>query len=158
MSQPARLTFLLSTGVLAAALVFEGNWIILILVAANASFGWLTARRGWESGWLFAQLGLAAMSGIPFLAALGASVAGLAYWDLAGHDRMLQSVDQLFGLETLKRSHYRSLAMGLAFGSLLAAIAIGIPLRLSFLAAVLLALLAMAGIAGIAGRARSVSS
>jgi uncharacterized membrane protein YphA (DoxX/SURF4 family) len=77
---------------------------------------------------------------------------------LAAHDRLLQSVDQVFELGRLMGSHYRSLALALILGSLLGLIAIVIPLRLSFIAAVLLALLAIAGIAGLAGKARSVSS
>jgi hypothetical protein len=83
---------------------------------------------------------------------------GLAYWDLAAHDRTLQSVDQVFELEGLVSSHYRSLTVALVGGSLLGAIAIGIPLQLSFIAAILLASLAIAGIAGLAGRARSTLS
>ncbi|MEE9216025.1 MAG: hypothetical protein V3U32_01190 [Anaerolineales bacterium] len=158
MRQPTLIAFLLSTAVLAAALIVQGLWLLLIILAANASFGWLTARRGWVSVWLFGQLAISALGGIPFLPALGASVLGLAYWDLSAHDRLLRSVDQVFGLEALKGSHYRSLALALAGGSLLAVIAIGIPLRLSFIAAILLALLAIAGIAGLAGRARSASN
>ena len=53
---------------------------------------------------------------------------------------------------------FAKVALALAGGSLLAVIAIGIPLRLSFIAAILLALLAIAGIAGLAGRARSASN
>ena len=158
MSQPARIAFFLSTIALTVGLILEGLWFLLFAVAAIGSFGWFSARRGWESVWLFAQLGLAALSGIPFLLALLASGLGLATWDLVAHDRLLQSVDEGFELEALKSSHYRSVALALVSGSLLAAIAIGIPLRLSFVAAVLLTLLAVAGIAGLAGRARSASS
>ena len=46
----------------------------------------------------------------------------------------------------------------LAGGSLLGVIALGGPMRLSFVAAVLLALLAVAGIGGLADKARSASS
>jgi hypothetical protein len=83
---------------------------------------------------------------------------GLAHWDLAAHDRTLQSVDQVFEPEGLVSSHYRSLTVVLVGGSLLGVIAIGIPLQLSFIAAILLASLAIAGIAGLAGRARSTPS
>jgi len=158
MSQPARIAFFLSTIALTVGLILEGLWFLLFAVAAIGSFGWFGARRGWESVWLFAQLGLAALSGIPFLLALLVSGLGLATWDLVAHDRLLQSVDEGFELEALISSHYRSLALALASGSLLAVIAIGIPLQLSFVAAVLLTLLAIAGIAGLAGRARSASS
>ncbi len=158
MSQPARIAFLLSTMALTVGLILEGLWLLLFVVAAIGSFGWIGARRGWESVWLFGQLGLAALSGIPFLLALLVSGLGLAAWDLAAHDRLLQSVDEGFELEALNNSHYRSLGLALASGSLLAGFAIGIPLRLSFVAAVLLSLLAIAGIAGLAGRARSASS
>ena len=158
MNQAARLAFLLSTMALTVGLLIDGLWLLLFVLAAIGSFGWISARRGWESVWLFGQLALAALSGIPFLLALLASVLGLASWDLAAHGRLLQSVDNGFELEALKTSHYRSVALALASGSLLAVIAIGIPLRLSFIAAVLLTLLAVAGIAGLAGRARSASS
>ena len=158
MNQAARLAFLLSTMALAVGLLIDGLWLLLFVLAAIGSFGWISARRGWESVWLFGQLVLAALSGIPFLLALLASVLGLASWDLAAHGRLLQSVDNGFELEALKTSHYRSVALALASGGLLAVIAIGIPLRLSFVAAVLLTLLAVAGIAGLAGKARSASS
>ncbi len=158
MSQRASIAYLISTMALAAGIIIEGKWLLLFAVAANAIFGWLSSRRGWESAWLFGQLAISAFSGIPFLPMLIATAMGLAYWDLAAHDRLLQSVDQVFELERLMSSHYRSLALALIFGSLLGVIAIGIPLRLSFIAAVLLALLAIAGIAGLAGKARSVSS
>lgn len=158
MSQPARIALLLSTMALTVGLILEGLWLLLFVVAAIASFGWISARRGWESVWLFLQLALTALSGIPFLLALLVSGLSLAAWDLAAHDRLLQSVDERFELGALKSSHYRSLALALVSGSLLAVIAIGIPLRLSFVAAVVLTLLAVAGIAGLAGRARSASS
>jgi hypothetical protein len=158
MSQAARIAFFLSTIALTVGLILEGLWFLLFVVAAIGGFGWISARRGWESVWLFLQLTLAALSGIPFLIALLVSGLSLATWDLAAHDRLLQSVDEGFELEALKSNHYRSLALALASGSLLAVIAIGIPLRLSFVAAVLLSLLAVAGIAGLAGRARSASS
>ena len=158
MSQPARIALVLSTMALTVGLVLEGLWLLLFVVAAIGSFGWISARRGWESVWMFLQLALTALSGIPFLLALVVCGLSLATWDLAAHDRLLQSVDEGFELEALKKSHYRSLALALASGSLLAGFAIGIPLRLSFVAAVLLTLLAVAGIAGLAGRARSASS
>jgi hypothetical protein len=158
MSQIASTAYLISIMALATGIIVEGKWLLLFAVAANAIFGWLTTRRGWESAWLFGQLALSAFSGIPFLPALITTAMGLAYWDLAAHDRLLQSEDQVFELEKLMSSHYRSLALGLIFGSLLGVMAIGIPLRLSFIAAILLALLAIAGIAGLAGKARSVSS
>ena len=158
MSQPARIAFLLSTMALTVGLILEGLWFLLFVIAAIGSFGWISARRGWESVWLFFQLALAALSGIPFLLALLVSGLSLATWDLVAHDRLLQSVDEGFELEALKSSHYRSLALALASGSLLAGFAIGVPLRLSFVAAVLLTLLAVAAIAGLAGRARSSSS
>ncbi len=158
MSQPTRIAFLLSTTALTVGLILEGMWLLLFVVAAIGSFGWISARRGWESVWLFLQLALAASSGIPFLLALLVSGLSLATWDLAAHDRLMQSVDEGFELEALKSSHYRSLALALASGGLLAVIAIGIPLQLSFVAAVFLTLLAVAGIAGLAGRARAASS
>ena len=158
MSQPARIALLLSTTALTAGLILEGLWLLLFVVAAIGSFGWISARQGWESVWLFLQLALAALSGIPFLLALLVSGLSLATWDLAAHDRLLQSVDERFELEALKSSHYRSLALALASGGLLAVIAIGIPLQLSFVAAVFLTLLAVAGIAALAGRARAASN
>jgi hypothetical protein len=158
MSQRASITFLISIIALAAGIVVEGKWLLLFAVGANTLFGWLSSRRGWESAWLFGQLALSAFGGIPFLSALITTAMGLAYWDLAAHDRLLQSVDQVFELERLMSSHHRSLALALTFGGVLGVIAIGIPLRLSFIAAILLALLAIAGIAGLAGSARSVSS
>ena len=157
MSQPVRLAFLVSTAALTAGVIIEGQWLLLIAVAANASFGWFTARRGWESAWLVGQLALAALGGIPFLSALMTSALGLAYWDLTAHDRLLRSVHQVFGSKHLVRSHYRSLTLALLTGGLLGVIAIGVPVRLSFIAAILLALMAVAGIAALAARARTAS-
>ena len=157
MSQPARLAFLVSTAALTAGVIIEGRWLLLIAVAANASFGWISARRKWESAWLVGQLALATLGGIPFLSALLTSAFGLAYWDLTAHDRLLGSADRVFGSEHLVRSHYRSLMVALLTGGFLAVIAIEIPVRLSFIAAILLALLAVAGIAALAAKARIAS-
>ncbi|GMR10757.1 MAG: hypothetical protein BMS9Abin28_1580 [Anaerolineae bacterium] len=154
----ARLAFLLSTAALAAAFAFEEKWLWLIALSANTAFGIVANRREWVPGWFLLQLALSAVSDIPALLALAATTSGLAYWDLAAHHRLVQSAEHIFNSEALIGSHYRSLALALAGGSLFGVIALGVPLRLNFVAAVLLALLAVAGIAGLADTARSASS
>ncbi|MFQ5942102.1 MAG: hypothetical protein ACE5JF_00980 [Anaerolineales bacterium] len=159
MSGPSRLAFVISAGAPAAALVLEQQWLWVLALVANAPLGVIARRRGgWISAWLVAQIAISALSGIHALLALGATLAGLAYWDLAAHYQRLEGTEQIFNYRSLVRSHNRSLMTALAMGSLMGGVAIGIPLQLSFVAAVFLDLLALAGIATLARRARSVSN
>ena len=57
MSQPTRFALLLSMMALTVGLILEGLWLLLFVVAAIGSFGWISGRRGWESVWLFFAVG-----------------------------------------------------------------------------------------------------
>jgi hypothetical protein len=135
-----------------------GYWAGIAVVAALLLL-WLAGRR--RGSWA-ATVGLVAFSGAAAagvllgLAAgwmLAGLVAALSAWDLEHFGRRLHSVDWEDGNRAhaalrrdLERDHLWRLLVVAGLGLLLAALALGVRVRLTFLAAVLLGLLAALGL------------
>jgi hypothetical protein len=128
----------------AIALAAGGLWLA----------GWWRRQDGVESAGLIVFTGLAAFG---IWLELGAGwmllglVAALVAWDLAPFERRMAGADRVQGQEAIERRHLARLGLVTGLGCLLALVALGIELRLTFLPALLLGLLAVIGL----GRALS---
>jgi hypothetical protein len=142
----------LSAGAFALGSALGGLWFVAppILVLGVA---WLAGQtRGWP--WI-ASLGLAfstvaAAAGL--LVGLGAGwmlaglVAALAAWDLHHFSHALESTPRVDGGGSLERRHLMRLLIAVGLGALLAVVALGIDVTLSFGFVLLLGLVAILGL------------
>jgi len=155
--------FLLGVGVSVLALLVpfagRGAW-----GPAWAAFGlgllWAFAHlRGsssprWAHGGLLGLLALAALGALfgPAEAALLATIAALAAWDLDRFARRLRDAERVEAVEALWRSHARRLAGVLGVGLLLGSIALEGRIALGLGSAILLGALGLWGIAHVLRR------
>lgn len=133
-----------------------GRWVWLLAVALVGG-GWLAGwRRGWSWGAPLGLVGYVALAAAGLLLGVGAgwmlagAVAALVAWDLDEFVRRLNSVEWVERRRDLERQHLLRLLGVAGLGSLLAAVALAVQLRLS------LGLVLLLGLAAILGLSRAV--
>lgn len=153
----------LSAGAFALGCVLGGLWFVALPVLILGVTWLIGQSRGWP--WI-APLGLAlstvaAAAGL--LLGLGAGwmlvglVAALAAWDLHHFSHTLESVPRVEGERNLERRHLQRLLIAVGLGVLLAAVALGIDVTLSFGFVLLLGLVAVLGLSQAVAFLRSES-
>lgn len=147
----------LATLALALGYGLGGRWTVAAAALAAGVLwlaGWWRRLDGVESVGLLAFAGLAAAglwlelgAGWMLLGLVGALLA----WDLAPFQRRMAAMGRVQEREAVERQHLARLGLVTGLGLLLALLALGIELRLTFLPTLLLGLLAVIGL----GRALS---
>jgi hypothetical protein len=157
-----RLVFpLAGTACLAAGYATAGRWTALPLVLL-ALLAWLLTFK-WRSGFfplagLVLSVGLAAAGlfvSAPFLLMILGAVFALAGWDLVLFNRTLDANPPAGSISLLEQRHYRSLALALGFGLLVAVAGPAIRVRIPFGWMILLAIIALLSLEGFWRRLRS---
>jgi hypothetical protein len=142
----------LSAGAFALGSALGGLWFVALPVLVMGVI-WLAGQfRGWS--WI-SSLGLVlstVAAGGGLLVGLGAGwmlaglVAALAAWDLHHFSHTLASVSRVEGGRSLERRHLQRLLVALGPGVVLAIVALGIEVTLSFGFVLLLGLVAVLGL------------
>ena len=142
----------LSAGAFALGSALGGLWFVALPILM-LGVAWLAGQiRDWP--WI-APLGLvvstvAAAAGL--LLGLGAGwmlaglVAALAAWDLHHFSHTLEGVPRVEGARSLERRHLQRLLIAVGLGALLAVVALGVDVTLSFGFVLLLGLVAILGL------------
>lgn len=133
--------------VLALALGYGGSlhWIAALpIVVLGGVWGWQQIRRqalASTAGLVLAVCAAAAgfWAGVPAGWLLGAMVAALSAWDLDQFEQHLRQAGQVQGRAEMERRHLLRLALVDVFSLLLGMMALQVPVRISFPAALLLA-------------------
>ncbi|HLF28689.1 MAG TPA: hypothetical protein VJG32_20360 [Anaerolineae bacterium] len=139
----------LATGALALGYAVRGEWIGALLIVALGLSWWVGQRRGWN------RVTPAGLISFTVLAAFGVwrgvsaawmvvgVAATLATWDLDHFDRRLRAINRVEGERELIRAHARRLFGVAGLGLVLAWIASGVRVELTFAWALLLGLIAL---------------
>ncbi len=157
-----RLVFpLASITCLAGGFASAGRWRVLPVVLL-VLLAWLLTYK-WRSGFfplaaLILSVGLAAAGlfvSAPFLLMLLGALFALAGWDLVLLSHTLNIHPPGGSISLLEQRHYRSLALALGFGLLVAVSGPAIRVRIPFGWMILLAILALLSLEGFWRRLRS---
>lgn len=153
----------LSAGAFALASALSGLWFLALPIPV-LGVTWLAGqRRGWKwisslglvLGTLVAAGGL--LLGLDAGWMLAGLVAALAAWDLDHFSHTVESVPRVEGARSLERRHVQRLLAAVGLGALLAAVAQGVDVTLSFGFILLLGLVAILGLSQAVAFLRSES-
>jgi hypothetical protein len=145
-------------GIAVAALVLTlgyatSGWWMLAPGAMVVGGVWaLGQHRGWSGASTAGMTAAVAIAAAGFWLGVGAGwllvgvVAALSAWDLDQFEQHLRRAGQVQGRPEIERRHLLRLALAAALGILLGIIALQVQVRISFLAALLLAALLALGV------------
>lgn len=146
------LSLILTTLALAVGYILDGHWpwVFVFLVLGVAGW-WLPKFLDRPPGSLLFTLfvtaaALGALSGIPALAMLIATVSSLAFWDLDAFQERRKRFPASEDTRVLERYHLRRLAWVLGLGLALSLPGLLLHIKINLLWAMLLSLLAVFGI------------